>query len=1170
MKRLRLLITALSAMLLFFSACQKEVEPVTVRFAAQSYQMTVGQEKDLAGELSVTGSTKAPLFSSSDASVASVGKNGKVTALKQGTVTITAKVENESASCQITVSAIKATKITLEAPASLPADETWATVKATVEPAGYNAEDLVWTMTPSDEAIGAVAQKVSASEYKVSFKGYVEGAKLTVKVADKNSGLSQTADIAVTEKIVKATKITLTMPDELTEGQWAQVIAAVEPADYDTSHLKWEFKQSSDALAFQSEKVSNTEYKVCFNSYVEGGKVDIIVSDGLSTVFNQGIIKVLEKPVQGVTSLSVSPASLALNVGDDPVTLQVSYEPADYDKSLLEWSSSDEAVATVAAGVVTVKAEGEAVIKVKDTVSGKEATCTVTVTTPVKEAEVKKIDIKPSVLEMRVGEEAVQLIATCYDEDGNVVENYAELEWTADKMKGADDREITIVEVTQQGVVTPKNAGSTQVYVTNKKNANVKAICNVTVRAAEIKVESVRLEPSAKTIEEGQTFSLVAFVTPENAENKTLTYASSDEKVATVTAEGVVTGVASGDATITATAANGVKGECKVTVTDESWVELSASEVTVKVEEEFTLTATVKPDNAPDKTVTWASSDSEVASVDGGKVKALKEGTAVITATAANGKKAECKVNVQTAAVDFDITISIADMSIPAKGLQQDKSVRLYAAYTRKVDGKTHTPASVSWKSSDETVATVDAEGNVTAVIEHIEKSGIENGVKVTITHVADEKEKAFELTVVKALPEQVILTAVPSVDGTDYRMMHGDTFTFEAKVLPEKANQDVWYAGGGFMQVPDNTWTAKEVGVHSFTAYASDNSSARLDFSIEVLPIRITDMKMTSETLEMTTGAQAILDVNITPSNASYRNVVWSSSNEAVASVTGAGVVNALAAGEAVITATQPDNNISCTCVVKVEDPVVEINIGDYYYSDGTISSDLDPSKTVIGIVFAKVNASLSDTQMINDHPGCTNGLVVGLDEYNSPFAADRSWGRGDLVDWMNNNGYTQVEDTEKYCGYSNTKGFMAINEANVSSYGDIIRIDLCSVVSQHRNSVEVPESTSGWYAPSFAELKLLYESLAEVNQSMESAEGTVIASTYVTDYTRPGDGKYFEYTRNKVYWPANMNYSYFYGFNMADASSTSNPPLYENGRYDAVMTGESAALPVRLIFAF
>ena len=1083
MKRLRLLLTALSAMLLFFSACQKEVEPVTVRFAAQSYQMTVGQEKDLAGELSVTGSTKAPSFSSSDASVASVGKNGKVTALKQGTVTITAKVENESASCQITVSAIKATKITLEAPASLPADETWATVKATVEPAGYNAEDLVWTMTPSDEAIGAVAQKVSASEYKVSFKGYVEGAKLTVKVADKNSGLSQTADIAVTEKIVKATKITLTMPDELTEGQWAQVIAAVEPADYDASHLKWEFKQSSDALAFQSEKVSYTEYKVCFNSYVEGGKVDIIVSDGLSTVFNQGIIKVLEKPVQGVTSLSVSPASLALNVGDDPVTLQVSYEPADYDKSLLEWSSSDEAVATVAAGVVTVKAEGEAVIKVKDTISGKEATCTVTVTTPVKEAEVKKIDIKPSVLEMRVGEEAVQLIATCYDEDGNVVENYAELEWTADKMKGADDREITIVEVTQQGVVTPKNAGSTQVYVTNKKNANVKAICNVTVRAAEIKVESVRLEPSAKTIEEGQTFSLVAFVTPENAENKTLTYASSDEKVATVTAEGVVTGVASGDATITATAANGVKGECKVTVTDESWVELSASEVTVKVEEEFTLTATVKPDNAPDKTVTWASSDSEVASVDGGKVKALKEGTAVITATAANGKKAECKVNVQTAAVDFDITISIADMSIPAKGLQQDKSVRLYASYTRKVDGKTHTPASVSWKSSDETVATVDAEGNVTAVIEHIEKSGIENGVKVTITHVADEKEKAFELTVVKALPEQVILTAVPSVDGTDYRMMHGDTFTFEAKVLPEKASQDVWYAGGGFMQIPDNTWTAKEVGVHSFTAYASDNSSARVNFSIEVLPVPVESFTVVGESqLSLEVGDEMFLEVEILPANASYRTVTWTSSSDDIVSVASDGKITANGAGTATVTGTLKDGK-TVEYTVTVSEPAASVAVGDYYYSDGTTSSELDSSKEVVGIVFSTKDPSLQDSGL----SGFTNGLVVALEEASTAWQTSAS----KVSSWVSENvQYSDLTSTDRACGYSNTQALIAYNEANP---------DNKVLVVEHAPSVTLPSSTSGWYVPSYEELGRMVAAYETIKDKFTEAGGLA------PDATRP-----------------------------------------------------------------
>lgn len=1085
MKRLRLLLTALSAMLLFFSACQKEVEPVTVRFAAQSYQMTVGQEMDLAGELSVTGSTKAPSFSSSDASVASVGKNGKVTALKQGTVTITAKVENESASCQITVSAIKATKITLEAPASLPADGTWATVKATVEPAGYNAEDLVWTMTPSDEAIGAVAQKISASEYKVSFKGYVEGAKLTVKVADKHSDLSQTAEIAVTEKVVKATKITLTMPEELTEGQWAQVIAAVEPADYDASHLKWEFKQSSDALAFQSEKVSDTEYKVCFNSYVEGGKVDVIVSDDLSAVFNQGTIKVLEKPVQGVTSLSVSPASLALNVGDDPVTLQVSYEPADYDKSLLEWSSSDEAVATVAAGVVTVKAEGETVIKVKDTISEKEATCTVTVKTPVVEAVVSRIDVSPAILTMRVGEEAVQLIATCYDEDGNVVENYAELEWTADKMKGADDREITIVEVTQQGVVTPKNAGSTQVYVTDKKNANIKAICNVTVMAAEVKVESVRLEPSTKTIEEGQTFSLVAFVTPENAENKTLTYASSDEKVATVTAEGVVTGVASGDATITATAANGVKGECKVTVTDEAWVELSATELTLKVDDEATLTATVKPDNAPDKTVTWASSAPEVASVDGGKIKALKEGTAVITATAANGKKAECKVTVQTAAVDFDITIALSDMSIPTKGLQQDKSVRLYATYTRKVDGKAHTPASVSWKSSDETVATVDAEGNVTAVIEHIDRSGIENGVKVTITHIADDKELPYEITVVKALPEEVIMTAVPNVDGADYKMMHGDGFTLKAKVLPEKASQVVNFQSSmhGTAFLENGYLYATNVGTINVTAYAADNSNARCSFSIEVLPVPVESFNIVGESqITLEEGDEMFLEVEVLPANASYKTVTWTSSSDEIVSVNSDGKITANGAGTATVTGTLKEGK-TVEYTVTVSEPAAPVAVGDFYYSDGTTSSELDSSKEVVGIVFSTKNPSLQDSGL----SGFTNGLVVALEEASTAWQSSAS----NVSSWVSENvQYSDLTSTDRACGYSNTQALIAYNEANP---------DNKVLVVEHAPSVTLPSSTSGWYVPSYEELGRMVAEYETIKDKFTEAGGLA------PDATRP-----------------------------------------------------------------
>ena len=172
---------------------------------------------------------------------------------------------------------------------------------------------------------------------------------------------------------------------------------------------------------------------------------------------------------------------------------------------------------------------------------------------------------------------------------------------------------------------------------------------------------------------------------------------------------------------------------------------------------EKTLIATVTPEDASDKTVTWVSSDSEVASVSEGTVKALKEGECVITAATSNGRTAGCKVIVESEAVEFDIALVPGEANLLTKGLMQDKTARINAQYTRKQDGKSYAPANVEWKSSDESVAVVDSDGNVTAVVEYIEKSGMENGRSVVITHTADGKEASLELVVVKAMPEEAV-----------------------------------------------------------------------------------------------------------------------------------------------------------------------------------------------------------------------------------------------------------------------------------------------------------------------------------------------------------------------------------------------------------------------------
>ena len=163
-----------------------------------------------------------------------------------------------------------------------------------------------------------------------------------------------------------------------------------------------------------------------------------------------------------------------------------------------------------------------------------------------------------------------------------------------------------------------------------------------------IPVTSVSLSKSELTLDPGASETLTATVVPSNATDKTVTWSTSNSGVATVE-NGKVTAVKEGEATIKATA-GGKEASCKVTVKKAviavEAVTLNKAELALEPGASETLTATVAPDNATDKTVTWGTSNAEVATVDNGKVTAVKGGDAFITATA-GGKSAVCKVSVK-------------------------------------------------------------------------------------------------------------------------------------------------------------------------------------------------------------------------------------------------------------------------------------------------------------------------------------------------------------------------------------------------------------------------------------------------------------------------------------------------------------------------------------------
>ncbi|MBQ3404145.1 MAG: Ig-like domain-containing protein, partial [Oscillospiraceae bacterium] len=159
---------------------------------------------------------------------------------------------------------------------------------------------------------------------------------------------------------------------------------------------------------------------------------------------------------------------------------------------------------------------------------------------------------------------------------------------------------------------------------------------------------------------------IAATVTPANASETWATWESSDNSIATVSG-GKVTGIKPGTVTITATTSNGISASCKVTVMEKNpatGITLNKSNEQLIVGDFLWITATVLPDTAENKTVTWTSSDSSVATVYNGKVTGLKPGTVTITASTHNGKTAACKVTVNKAIEITSITLNKTNATI--------------------------------------------------------------------------------------------------------------------------------------------------------------------------------------------------------------------------------------------------------------------------------------------------------------------------------------------------------------------------------------------------------------------------------------------------------------------------------------------------------------------------
>lgn len=597
---------ALAAVFTLFSCLKIESEVETINLGGSEFYVEVGGTLTINAVLvPETAKDAVLLWTSDDPEVATV-ENGVVTALKEGKTTVVVRAESGvTASCVVYVTPV-VTGISL--PAALTVyvgGSTVLTPKFTPEGAASTA--LVWSS--ADESVATVSQEGVVTG--------VNGGRTTVTVKCKE--YSATCQVKV-RKAAIGVELDITEADLKVGVDELQLTAIVEPSNSIDYDLDW--TTSDDAVAVVSDKGLVTP--------VGPGEATITVT--VDRAHQATCVVRVTQPAEGVF---LNKTELKIQRGTSE-TLEATVQPATTNIKDLTWTSSAPEIASVdQTGKVTAHKLGEADITVTTVDGGHTAVCKVTVI-----QKVTGVTLDKESASLRIGEETLQLNAVVEPSDAS------------DKSLFWISSEEGVASVSETGLVTPLAPGETVITATTV-DGEFSATCTVTVIQPVI---SITLNETSININPDMQFELVAQINPYNADNKELEWKSSDETVATVDQNGVVTGVETGvgrEAVITVTSKDsGVYATCIVRVTkDVVGVELDCQYKRIEAGKEFQLTAIITPSDATNTNVVWTSSDSEVASVDAtGKVTAVAAGTAIITVTTEqNGYTATCKVVVRPA-----------------------------------------------------------------------------------------------------------------------------------------------------------------------------------------------------------------------------------------------------------------------------------------------------------------------------------------------------------------------------------------------------------------------------------------------------------------------------------------------------------------------------------------
>lgn len=458
---------------------------------------------------------------------------------------------------------------------------------------------------------------------------------------------------------------------------------------------------SSDGESWKDLTVYNSSANVCIK--------------GFTTLDGKGTPDDPKPEVKKVTGIKLSQNKAQLNKRNR-LNLEFTITPADADNKEVVWTSSDPSVARVDNyGSVLALKDGVATITVTTKDGGFTDTCEVTVGNGgvPETVKVTEVDITNNSLFLNAGETTQLSVVVKPDNATNKKVEYS-------------TTNANVATVDANGLV--KAVGEGRAYIYAKSADGPSDSVYVYVRKSvtpqppkEVKVTNVSVDRRYLTLEEGENYTLTATVSPADATNKTINYSSSDTSVATVDANGNIKAVKAGYAYIYAKSVDGPYAYSYVTVkakeTPQPPAEVKVTNITLDTRylrldagKKYELNYTVYPYNATDKTLTWTSSNENVATVENGVITAIGRGSAYITATSSNGVQTSCYVDVYGEAKPVKVTgIYFSDRQL---GLKVGETKAASVLFTPN----NATNKNVTYSSLNSSIARVDENGNITGV----------------------------------------------------------------------------------------------------------------------------------------------------------------------------------------------------------------------------------------------------------------------------------------------------------------------------------------------------------------------------------------------------------------------------------------------------------------------